>query len=67
MPNDLVIADVYIPPLLAAAVLALIASSLTTRFMNRRRLTAHFANPPLVFVSMVVIYTVIFGSTIFST
>jgi hypothetical protein len=67
MPSNVIIGDVYIPPLFAAAVLALLASSLTAQFMNRRRLTAYFVNPPLVFVSMVIIYTVIFGSTIFPT
>lgn len=67
MPNDVVIADVYLPPLFVAVVLALMASSLTVRLMNQQRFIASFANPPLVFVSMVVIYTIILGSTIFPT
>jgi hypothetical protein len=65
MPLDLVIGDVLIPPLLAAAILGLIASSLTTRLMEARGYTVHFANMPLVFLSLVVIYTLIFTSTLF--
>lgn len=65
MPHDLSIGDVLIPPLLASAILALIASSLTTRLMDARGLSEHFANMPLVYLSLVAIYTVIFSSTLF--
>lgn len=67
MPHDLFFGDVYIPPLLAAAILALIAASFTSRLMTARGMMAHFANPPLVFLSLAVIFTVIFGSTVFRT
>ena len=65
MPHDLFIGDVYIPPLLAAAILALIAASYGTRFMREKDLMQHFANPPLVFISLTVIFTVAFSSSIF--
>jgi hypothetical protein len=67
MPSDLVLGDVYLPPLLAAALVALILSSLTTRFLDARGWDAWFSNGPLVFFSLVVIYTVILGSSLFPT
>jgi len=65
MPHDLFIGDVYIPPLLAAAVLAMIAASYGTRVMREQGWMMCFANPPFVFLSITVILTVLFSSTIF--
>ncbi len=67
MPSDVVLGDVYFPPLLVAVIVALALSSLTTRYMNARGWNAWFVNAPLVFISLVVIYTVILGSTLFPT
>jgi hypothetical protein len=67
MPHDLYFGDVYFPPLLAAAALGLIAASYTSRLMHKHGVMVRFANPPLVFIAFSVIYTVIFGSTIFPT
>ena len=65
MPHDIFIGDVYFPPLLVAAVLSLVGASLATRIMHARGLMAHFANPPLVFFSLVVLFTVILSFTLF--
>ena len=67
MPSDIVIGEVYIPPLLVAAIAALILTSLTTRFMAKKGADAWFSNAPLVFLSLVTIYTVVLGSTLFPT
>jgi hypothetical protein len=67
VPHDIFIGDVYIPPLLAAAVMSLIVASLITRTMTARGVMSYFANPPLVFMSLAVMLTVIFGSTLFPT
>lgn len=67
MPSDLVLGDVYLPPLFAAAVVALLLSSLTTRIMAARGWYAWFSSGPLVFISLVVIYTVILGTFLFPT
>lgn len=67
MPNDIAIGDVYLPPLLVAVIAALVLASLTTRLMNRRGWNSLFVNAPLVFVSLVAIYTVVIGSTLFPT
>ena len=48
MPKDLVLGDVYLPPLLVAVIVALVLSSFTTQFMNARGWNTWFANAPLV-------------------
>ncbi len=61
-PQEFAIGDVYLPPTLVAAFLGLVATVITTRLLNRYRLSRHFANPPLAFVSMLVLYTVLIGT-----
>ncbi len=65
MPHDLYLGDVYFPPLLVAGVVGLLVASLTSHLLHRLGWMTHFANPPLVFFSFTVIYTVLFGSTLF--
>lgn len=67
MPQDLVFGDVYLPPLLVAAVLSMAASSLTLGAMRRHGIIEYFANPPLVFIALTVIYTAVLGSTLIPT
>ena len=64
-PHDFVVADVYLPPTLVAAGLGLLATLMTTRLMNRYGVSRHFANPPLAFISMLVLYTVLIGTLFF--
>jgi hypothetical protein len=59
--SEIAIAEVYLPPLLIASLLGLVAASLTAAWMNRRRLGRYFANPSLVYLSMIVIYTIVIG------
>ena len=65
MPHDLFFGDVYIPPLLIAAVLALVTTSLLQRVLTHHGIMKYFANAPLVFLSISAIFTVIFSSTLF--
>ena len=62
MPHELAIAEVYFPPLLVAAILGAIAAVVTTRALNRYRLSRHFFYPPLVQLALAVIFTVVIGS-----
>jgi len=64
IPSEFAIGGVYFSPLLIAAVLGLLLASLTTRIMNRFRLSRYFFYPPLVLLALVVIYTVIVGTFI---
>ena len=62
VPSEVAIGGVYLPPLLVAAILGLILALVTASFLNRTRLSRHFFYPPLVFVAMSVIYTVVIGT-----
>ena len=64
IPHEFAIAEVYMPPLLVATFLGLIAAMVTVRMLNRYRLTRYFFYPPLVFLALVVIYTCIIGTFI---
>ena len=48
------------PPLLIAGVLGTIAAAVTARLLNRVRLSRYFFYPPLVFLALMIIYTVLF-------
>jgi hypothetical protein len=61
-PHEIAISGVYMPPLLIASLLGVIAAIITARQLNRYRLSRYFFYPPLVFVAMTVIYTVLIGT-----
>ena len=62
MPHELAIGDVYLPPLLAAAVLGAMLAAVATRALNRYRLSRYFFYPPLVQLALAVIFTVVVGT-----
>ena len=62
IPSEFSIAEVYFPPLLIAATLALVAAWITALLLNRYRLSRFFFYPPLVHLALVAIYTVIIGT-----
>ena len=64
IPHEFAIGEVYLPPLLVAAFLGLMAAMLTARLLNRYRLTRHFFYPPLVFIALTITYTVLIGTFI---
>ena len=64
IPHEFAIGGVYMPPLLIAALLGTIASVVTARALNRYRLSRYFSYPPLVFLALMVIYTVVIGTFI---
>ena len=61
-PSEFAIGGVYMPPLFVAAILGTILAVLTARLLNRYRLSRYFFYPPLVFVALMIIYTVLIGS-----
>ena len=67
IPTEFVIGGVYFPPLLIVGFLGVVAAWLTTQLLNRYRLSRFFAYPPLVFLAMAVIYTVIIGTFLIPT
>ena len=61
VPSEFAIGGVYMPPMLVAALLGTIAAAATSRLLNRRRLSRFFFYPPLVFVALAMIFTVLVG------
>ena len=64
LPHEFAIGGVYMPPLLVAGLLAALLTVLTAFLLNRYRLSRYFFYPPLVSLSMMVIYTVFIGTYI---
>ena len=62
IPHEFAIAGIYLPPLLIATLLGFFAALGTANLLNRYRLSKYFFYPQLVFLEMVVIYTVLFGT-----
>lgn len=60
-PHEFFIADVYMPPLLVASILGILATNLTVGQIEKRGLARYFFYPPLVYVALVVIYTGLIG------
>jgi hypothetical protein len=64
MPHEFAIGEVFMPPLLVAGFLGLLAAVVTAHLLNRYRLSRFFFYPPLVFLALIVIYTVLIGTFI---
>jgi hypothetical protein len=60
-PHEFSLGGVYMPPLLVAAFFGVIAALVTARLLNRYRLSNYFFYPPLVFLALMVIYTLLIG------
>ncbi len=64
IPSEFAIGGIFMPPLLVATLFGTIAAIITARSFNRYRLSRYFYYPPLVFISLVAIYTVLIGTLI---
>ena len=64
VPHEFAIGGVYLPPLLVAGFFGVIAAVVTARLLNRYRLSKYFFYPPLVTLSLMIIYTVFIGTFI---
>ena len=64
IPHEFAIGEVFMPPLLIVCILGTIAAVVTARLLNRYRLSRYFSYPPLLFVALIVIYSVIIGTFI---
>ncbi len=62
IPSEFAIGGIYFPPLFIASILGVMAAMLTARLLNRFRLSRLFFYPPLVFVSLAVIFTCLIGA-----
>ena len=64
IPHEFAVGGVFMPPLLVASLFGAIAAVITIRLLNRYRLAKYFFYPPLVFLALMVIYTVLVGTFI---
>ena len=64
IPHEFAIGGVYMPPLLVASMFGILAAMVTTRQLNRYRLSRYFFYPPLVSLALMIIYTVLIGTFI---
>ena len=62
IPHEFVMGDVYLPPLLIAALVGAVAAYITIQLLYRYRLTHYFIYPPLVSLSLMIIYTISIGT-----
>ena len=58
-PHEIAIGGVYFPPLLFSGILGTIAAWIAAVLLNRLNLSRYFFYPPLVFVAMAMIFTVL--------
>jgi hypothetical protein len=61
-PHELALGEILMPPLLVAGTLAVIATLVTARLLNKYRLSRHFSNPFFNDTATTEIYTVIIGT-----
>jgi hypothetical protein len=64
IPSEFAIGEILMPPLVPAGTFGLMAALITAQLLNRFRLSKHFFYPPLVFVALVIIYTLVVGAWI---
>ncbi|MGD9251578.1 MAG: DUF1656 domain-containing protein [Desulfobacterales bacterium] len=64
IPREFTIGGVYFPPLLIAATLGALLAVGTALLLNRYRLSRYFFYPPLVFIALTAIYTVLIGAVL---
>ena len=64
IPAEFTLGGIYMPPLLMASVMGAITAMIVSRLLNSYRLSKYFFYPPLVFVAMTIIFTMIYGMLI---
>ena len=64
IPSEFSFYGIYLPPLLVASLLGMVAAMVTARVLNRYRLSRYFFYPPLVFIALMVIYTAVIGTVV---
>lgn len=67
LPHEFAIGGIYFPPLLIAGILGVAAALVTARLLDRYRLSRLFFYPPLVLLSLMVLYTVLIGTFVIQT
>jgi len=64
IPSEVSLWGVYFPPLFLASLLGISAAAASALGLNRYCISRFFYYPPVVFLALTVIYTVLFGTFI---
>ena len=64
IPHEFTFGGIFMPPLLIASLFGAIATAITFYLLTRYRLGRPFFYPPLVFLALMAIYTVLIGTFI---
>jgi hypothetical protein len=64
IPAEFQIGGVFMPPFFVASILGTLVAVFTTRWLNRAGLSRYLFYPPLVFVALIIIYSVLIGTFI---
>ncbi len=62
IPSEFSVGGIYLPPLLVAGCLGVFLAYWTVGLLNRYRLSRYFFYPPLVFLALSIIYSVLIGT-----
>ena len=62
IPSEFAVGGIYLPPLLVAGCLGVLLAYWTAGLLNRYRLSQYFFYPPLVFLALSIIYSVLIGT-----
>ncbi|HIF9108433.1 TPA: DUF1656 domain-containing protein [Photobacterium damselae] len=65
IPKEIAIGEIYFPPLLISGFVAIICTSITVRIFNTIKWYKYVSSPPLVELSIAIIYTVLISTFIF--
>jgi hypothetical protein len=65
IPHEIAISGIYMPPLFVDALIGIVLAIIAAKILNKYRLSKYFFYPPLVFVAMVVIFTVLVEGILF--
>ncbi|MGS4883128.1 DUF1656 domain-containing protein [Photobacterium damselae] len=65
IPKEIAIGEIYFPPQLISGFVAIICTSITVRIFNTFKWYKYVSSPPLVELSIAVIYTVLISTFIF--
>lgn len=64
IPHEFAIGGIFLPPLLIASMLGVLVTLVMAHFLNRYRLSRFFFYPPLVFLALMFINTIVIGTFI---
>ena len=62
VPSEFTLGGVYFSPLLIASFLGVLAAAMTGMLLNRYRLSRFIYYPPMIFLSLAVVYTGLIGT-----